>query len=93
VKGRVGVAIGGTGFGGVDRIYVKDRVGCLQALGGPCGNVLVSLAALGHNVTPIVGLARIRRGISLCRSSVRRAPVLPAIGETSVRRLRGESGF
>lgn len=49
-------AIGGTGFAGVDRIYIAGRRGYLRALGGSCGNVLVSLAMLGHPVVPVASL-------------------------------------
>src|SRR5271168_650848 len=48
--------VAGTGLTAVDRIYAAGRAGPLEALGGSCGNVLVSLAMLGHSVTPLVTL-------------------------------------
>lgn len=54
--GGAGQAIGGVGFAGMDRIYVAGRPGFLQALGGSCGNVIVSLAMLGHKAVPIISV-------------------------------------
>jgi fructokinase len=48
--------VAGTGLTAVDRIYAAGRPGPLEALGGSCGNVLVSLAMLGHSVTPLLTL-------------------------------------
>jgi fructokinase len=48
--------VAGTGMTAVDRIYSTDRAVPLQALGGSCGNVLLSLAMLGHPVSPMVTL-------------------------------------
>jgi fructokinase len=48
--------IAGTGLAAVDRIYSSDLERPLEALGGSCGNVLLSLAMLGHSVAPMVAL-------------------------------------
>lgn len=56
VRTRTAISdIAGTGFTVVDRIYAgAERPE--EALGGSCGNVLVSLAVLGHSVAPILSL-------------------------------------
>jgi fructokinase len=46
----------GTGLTALDRIYASGLNRPLEALGGSCGNVLVSLAMLGHHVAPVVAL-------------------------------------
>jgi fructokinase len=46
----------GTGFAVLDRIYDVDRKSPIEALGGSCGNVLISLAMLGHSVAPMLSL-------------------------------------
>jgi fructokinase len=51
----VNVNVAGTGFAVLDRIYATDEKP-LQALGGSCGNVLVSLAMLARSVAPILAL-------------------------------------
>jgi fructokinase len=48
--------IAGTGLTVVDRIYASGRTRPVEALGGSCGNVLISLAMLGHRVAPILSL-------------------------------------
>ncbi|MGY4402833.1 PfkB family carbohydrate kinase [Bradyrhizobium sp. USDA 3315] len=49
-------AVAGTGLTAVDRIY-SDGYGIpTEALGGSCGNVLLSLAMLGHPVFPVLNL-------------------------------------
>jgi len=48
--------VAGTGLTALDRIYAAGRQEPLEALGGSCGNVLVSLAMLGHRVAPLVAL-------------------------------------
>lgn len=48
------VDIAGTGFTVLDRLYAGRE--STQALGGSCGNVLVSLAMLDHSVAPVLAL-------------------------------------
>jgi fructokinase len=50
------VDVAGTGFTVLDRVYTGDSP--LEALGGSCGNVLVSLAMLNRSVAPIIALGR-----------------------------------
>src|SRR5258705_7552121 len=50
------LAVAGTGLTAVDRIYSDDAAVPTEALGGSCGNVLLSLAMLGHPVFPVVNL-------------------------------------
>lgn len=52
----VGVDVAGTGFTVLDRVYAGDIP--REALGGSCGNVLVSLAMLNRSVAPILALGR-----------------------------------
>ncbi len=52
----VGVDVAGTGFTVLDRVYGGDSL--VEALGGSCGNVLVSLAMLNRSVAPIIALGR-----------------------------------
>lgn len=49
-------AVAGTGLTAVDRIYADTYAAPTEALGGSCGNVLSSLAMLGHPVFPVVNL-------------------------------------
>ncbi|MCX7318733.1 MAG: PfkB family carbohydrate kinase [Hyphomicrobiales bacterium] len=49
-------SIAGTGLAAVDRIYSSDLKRPIEALGGSCGNVLISLAMLGHAVAPMVAI-------------------------------------
>jgi fructokinase len=49
-------AVAGTGLTAVDRIYADNYAAPTEALGGSCGNVLLSLAMLGHTVFPVVNL-------------------------------------
>lgn len=49
-------AVAGTGLAVVDRIYADGAPVPTEALGGSCGNVLLSLAMLGHSVFPVVNL-------------------------------------
>lgn len=51
--GRIDVA--GTGFTVLDRIFENGSLGD-QALGGSCGNVLISLAMLHRSVAPVLAL-------------------------------------
>lgn len=48
--------VAGTGFATLDRIYTDSSERPVEALGGSCANVLVSLAMLGHRVSPIFTL-------------------------------------
>lgn len=50
------IDVAGTGFTVLDRVYTGDSP--LEALGGSCGNVLVSLAMLNRSVAPIIALGR-----------------------------------
>jgi fructokinase len=52
-KGAIDVA--GTGFTVLDRIY-SDDADAFEALGGSCGNVLLSLALLDRRVAPVIAL-------------------------------------
>lgn len=47
--------VAGTGFTVMDRVYATGEPR-YQALGGSCGNVLLSLAMLSHNVAPVLRL-------------------------------------
>jgi fructokinase len=49
------VDVAGTGFVVLDRIYV-DGQPPVEALGGSCGNILLSLAMLSRNVAPVLSL-------------------------------------
>lgn len=49
------VDVAGTGFTVLDRVYA-DQEAPFEALGGSCGNVLVSLAMLDHSVAPLLSL-------------------------------------
>lgn len=52
----IGVDVAGTGFTVLDRVYAGDSP--LEALGGSCGNVLISLAMLRRSVVPIIALGQ-----------------------------------
>jgi fructokinase len=52
---RADVDVAGTGFAVLDRVYA-DAEAPTEALGGSCGNVLVSLAMLEHKVAPVLAL-------------------------------------
>src|SRR5574338_205762 len=49
------VDVAGTGFTVLDRVYADDS-DPFEALGGSCGNVLVSLALLNRSVAPVIAL-------------------------------------
>ena len=51
------VDVAGTGFTVLDRVYA-DGDAAFEALGGSCGNVLVSLAMLDYSVAPVLALGR-----------------------------------
>lgn len=53
---KVSGFVAGTGFATLDRIYMPTRERPIEALGGTCANVLISLAMLGHRVAPILTL-------------------------------------
>lgn len=49
------IDVAGTGFAVLDRVYSKHEK-AFEALGGSCGNVLVSLAMLQRSVFPLLAL-------------------------------------
>lgn len=49
------IDVAGTGFTVLDRIYTDDE-SAFEALGGSCGNVLISLALLNRHVAPVLSL-------------------------------------
>jgi fructokinase len=64
------VDVAGTGFAVLDRVYAKhERL--FEALGGSCGNVLVSLAMLQRSVFPLLALGDDAVGNSLVNEFVR----------------------
>jgi fructokinase len=58
------VDVAGTGFAVLDRVYAK-REKSFEALGGSCGNVLVSLAMLQRSVFPLLAFGDDAVGNSL----------------------------
>jgi fructokinase len=56
IRSRPVAQVTGTGLTALDRIYAGCDDTFFKALGGSCGNVLISLAMLGHRVAPIVSL-------------------------------------
>jgi fructokinase len=64
------VDVAGTGFAVLDRVYAK-REKAFEALGGSCGNVLVSLAMLQRSVFPLLALGDDAVGNSLVDEFVR----------------------
>jgi fructokinase len=58
------VDIAGTGFTAMDRVYTNNEK-VLEALGGSCGNVLLSLAMLERSVVPLLSLGHDAVGNSL----------------------------
>ncbi len=58
------VDIAGTGFTTLDRVYTNNKK-AFEALGGSCGNVLVSLAMLDRSVVPLLSLGHDAVGSSL----------------------------
>jgi fructokinase len=58
------VDVAGTGFAVLDRVYAK-REKSFEALGGSCGNVLISLAMLQRSVFPLLALGDDAVGNSL----------------------------
>ena len=83
------IDVAGTGFAVLDRIYADGDL-TDEALGGSCGNVLVSLAMLRRNVAPVLALGDDNEGERLvqefsragavthyiCRRTDLRSPVL-----------------
>ena len=86
----------GTGFTVLDRLYSDGQLAS-EALGGSCGNVLVSLAMLHRQVVPVLSLGFDEIGSRLvdefrvagantqyiCRHYGRRSPVLRQELDTS----------
>ena len=64
------VDVAGTGFAVLDRVYAK-REKAFEALGGSCGNVLISLAMLQRSVFPLLALGDDEVGNSLVEEFVR----------------------
>ncbi len=64
------VDVAGTGFAVLDRVYADDYMS-FEALGGSCGNVLVSLAMLDRSVVPLLTLGHDEVGDSLVDEFVR----------------------
>jgi fructokinase len=64
------VDVAGTGFAVLDRVYAK-REKAFEALGGSCGNVLVSLAMLQRSVFPLLAFGDDAIGNSLVDEFVR----------------------
>jgi fructokinase len=58
------IEVAGTGFAVLDRIYTGSREP-VEALGGSCGNVLISLAMLKRAVAPLLVLGTDRVGQAL----------------------------
>lgn len=58
------VDIAGTGFAALDRVYANNEK-AFEALGGSCGNVLISLAMLERSVVPLLSLGQDAVGNSL----------------------------
>lgn len=67
-RGHIDVA--GTGFAVLDRVYAK-REKAFEALGGSCGNILVSLAMLQRSVFPLLALGDDSVGDALIEEFVR----------------------
>lgn len=67
----------GTGLVALDRIHVGSPQPLFEELGGSCGNVLISLAMLGHSVTPLLRLgtdpvgARLEQDLRLAGADTR----------------------
>src|SRR3546814_19756599 len=90
------VDVAGTGFTVLDRVYA-DGGFAGEALGGSCGNVLVSLAMLHRHVAPLLALGMDNTGERLvselsqagantryiCRLMGRQSPVLAQTLDTS----------
>jgi fructokinase len=64
------VDVAGTGFAVLDRVYAK-REKAFEALGGSCGNVLISLAMLERSVFPLLALGDDAVGNSLVDEFIR----------------------
>ncbi len=58
------IDIAGTGFTAMDRVYANSKK-AFEALGGTCGNVLLSLAMLNRSVVPLLSLGQDSIGDSL----------------------------
>ena len=64
------VDVAGTGFAVLDRIYADGDLAD-EALGGSCGNVLVSLAMLRRHVAPVLALGNDNEGERLVTEFLR----------------------
>jgi fructokinase len=64
------IDVAGTGFAVLDRVYAM-RKKAVEALGGSCGNVLISLAMLQRSVFPLLALGDDAVGNSLVDEFVR----------------------
>lgn len=64
------IDVAGTGFAVLDRVYARSEK-AFEALGGSCGNVLVSLAMLQRSVFPLLALGDDAIGSSLVAEFVR----------------------
>lgn len=92
------VDVAGTGFAVLDRVYAAGARATWEALGGSCGNVLVSLAMLRRRVAPILTLGHDDTGRRLVdefttagaetmfirRRMDRRSPVLAQIVDPAI---------
>lgn len=63
--------VAGTGLTALDVIYAGCDEQPLRALGGSCGNVLISLAMLGHSVAPVISIGADLSGDFLLDALVR----------------------
>ncbi len=89
MEGSAAIPVMGTGFVVVDRVF-SDGVERGAWVGGSCGNVLLSLAMLGHAVAPVIAIGDDPAGARIFeefrdagastefirRTSGRRSPVL-----------------
>lgn len=92
MEGSASIPVMGTGFVVVDRVF-SDGVERGAWVGGSCGNVLLSLAMLGHAVAPVIAIGDDLAGARILeefrdagastefirRTSGRRSPVLVQI--------------
>lgn len=62
--------VAGTGLTALDVIYAGCDGRPLRALGGSCGNVLISLAMLGHSVAPVISIGADPSGDFLLKALV-----------------------
>lgn len=79
---RYRVDVAGTGFTVLDRIYADGDL-TEEALGGSCGNVLLSLAMLHRNVAPVLALGDDDEGGRLVDEFSRAGAVIEYISRRS----------